>query len=860
MRFLIFVFLFLNFSFSFQAQTVTAKIITEKGVFLKKQANIIVYKQVDNKSIPIGFLTTEKGNFNYKLPENINAVITVSAFGYQKDSIFFPSVKKDSLYRIQFLLVKQKTEHLKEVVIVSNKKISAKKDTIVYNVKSFLSGDERKIEDVIKKLPGIQVDENSGEITFQGKSIQTVLLDGDNLFDHQYTIGTKHINVEAVDQVEAITNYQANSLLKNVTDEHNTVLNLKLKKNIHDLSGDIDLGLGKNMDTYSADLSATQLLVSKKNKSFSVETFNNIGKNQTAQDFFTVKSNTFRNETKYEKLPELFMGSERLFNLLNNDYFIENRQVSMNYNGIFKISPQLNLKAKIYFSADSINHNVIKKEVFTGDEPVEYLNNQSNYNDKKDFQIDLSLQYKPSIHKSLDYTFSYFLNNQNNTAFITDQKDQVLNKWLTTDYNNFKQSLEYTKRNNTQSVWQFYFYQSYQNKENEFKVLSSDDTNLIQNLNNKLYTYQAKINWFGKTQNNWLHNVSSGFLFDNYDIVNKDNDTNASYRLKDYFLHYKLSVNGINWHFNFGFQPNFIVQDFEQERTLTDQVFFPVFLLKIKYDINYTSSLKLSIINDFSTPKFRYLTPFSVYYDYNFVTNNQVSLDLQEMRIINFKYVLSDPYKIFFFNAGFTYKISAGNYIPVIELFEDYKKYTYLQDLSNNTQMQFVSSVEKYFPSLRTTTKFLVSIISFDNHYYFQEEKRNSQGVSQYFKLFLYSNYHKINVSNMIELVNTNYKGLTNNLTSLNNKLALVYKPYNKLFFKIENIFFMPDFDADNYLSLYNFTAEYEINKKTNLSLIARNIFRQDIFLQLSNFDLGYKQTISEIKQSYWLLRLNYDF
>jgi len=859
MRFLIFVFLFFNFSFSFQAQTVTAKIITEKGVVLKKQANIIVYKQVDNKSIPIGFLTTEKGNFNYKLPENINAVITVSAFGYQKDSIFLPSSKKDSLYRIQFLLIKQKTEHLKEVVIVSNKKITAKKDTVVYNVKSFLTGDEHKIEDVIKKLPGIQVDENSGEITFQGKSIQTVLLDGDNLFDHQYTIGTKHINVEAVDKVEAITNYQANDLLKNVTNENNTVLNLKLKKNIHDLSGDIDLGLGKNVDKYSADLSATQLLISKKNKSFSVETFNNIGKDQTPQDFFRIKADAFRNETKYEKLPELFAETGRLFNMLNNDYFIENRQVAMNHNGIIKISPQLNLKSKIYFSTDSIYYNIIKKEVFAGDNPLEYLNNQSNYNNRKDFQIDLSLQYKPSIHKTLNYTFSYFLNNQNNTVFITDQKEKFLNKCMTIDYSNFKQSFEYTKRNNAQSVWQFYLYQSYQNKENDFKVISSDATNLIQNLNNKLYTYQAKINWFGKTQNNWLHNVSSGFLFDNYDIVNEDN-TSTSYWLKDYFLHYKLSKNKTKWHLNFGFQPNFIVQDFEAEQTYTDKAFFPVFLLKIKYDINYTSSLKLSIINDFSTPTFRYLTPFSIYYDYNFITKNQISLDLQEMQIISLKYVLSDPYKIFFFNTGFTYKISAGNYIPVIELFEDYKKYTYFQDLSNNTQMQFVSSIEKYFPALRTTTKFLVSIISFDNHYYFQEEKRNSQGVSQFFKLFLYSNYHKINVSNMIELVNTNYKGLTNNLTSLNNKWALVYKPYDKLFFKIENIFFIPDFDADNNLSLYNFTAKYEINKKVNLSLTAQNIFGQDNFLQLSNFDLGYKQTISEIKQSYWLLRFNYDF
>ena len=112
-------------------------------------------------------------------------------------------IKKGKIITLDFKL-EPRTTFLKEVVVQENRKpIRIKNDTIVYDPEKFKDGSEKVVEDLLKKLPGIKIEEN-GEIKFNGKSIKKMLLDGDDLFDSQYTVGSKNINVEMLDKVEAI--------------------------------------------------------------------------------------------------------------------------------------------------------------------------------------------------------------------------------------------------------------------------------------------------------------------------------------------------------------------------------------------------------------------------------------------------------------------------------------------------------------------------------------------------------------------------------------------------------------------------------------------------------------------------------
>ena len=62
---------------------------------------------------------------------------------------------------------------------------------------SFINGSEIKLEDVLKKLPGIVVDDN-GKLSFNGKQIDKVLIEGQNFFSKDYTLITKTLSAELV--------------------------------------------------------------------------------------------------------------------------------------------------------------------------------------------------------------------------------------------------------------------------------------------------------------------------------------------------------------------------------------------------------------------------------------------------------------------------------------------------------------------------------------------------------------------------------------------------------------------------------------------------------------------------------------
>ena len=158
---------------------------------------------------------------------------------------------------------------------------------MTYNIEKYKDPTDKKVQDVLKRLPGIEVNEKSGEIKYKGKSVETVTLDGDNLFGYNYSLGTKNINIDMLEQVQAIDNYSENPLLKGIEGGEKVSLNLKLKKGKTDYSGNIDFGLGINNDLNLLNNSNANILgISKNYKSFGIVSYNNIGVNHSPFDYF----------------------------------------------------------------------------------------------------------------------------------------------------------------------------------------------------------------------------------------------------------------------------------------------------------------------------------------------------------------------------------------------------------------------------------------------------------------------------------------------------------------------------------------------------------------------------------------------
>ncbi len=165
---------------------------------------------------------------------------------------------------------------LPDVLVVSKPILRRSGDTLNYDVSAFSDKQDRVIGDVIKKLPGIEVDEQ-GKIFYGGKPINRFYIDNDNLLDGRYNIATKSIPTDMVSKVQVLENHQPAKVLKDLVQSDQAALNIVLTDKARiKLIGTGDAALG-TPHLYNAGINV--MAFKKKFK------FINFGKlNNTAQD------------------------------------------------------------------------------------------------------------------------------------------------------------------------------------------------------------------------------------------------------------------------------------------------------------------------------------------------------------------------------------------------------------------------------------------------------------------------------------------------------------------------------------------------------------------------------------------------
>lgn len=147
----------------------------------------------------------ENGRFDLRLPSKISAttpaILLVGFPGYADFTRTLPDLQKDTV-DIGTIYMFTKEHILNEVVV--SQKISAirfVKDTIEYKADSFLVHKHSSVEDLLKQFPGIQVDQY-GKITAQGKTVQRVLVDGEEYFGLDPTLVTHTLRSDLIDKVQ----------------------------------------------------------------------------------------------------------------------------------------------------------------------------------------------------------------------------------------------------------------------------------------------------------------------------------------------------------------------------------------------------------------------------------------------------------------------------------------------------------------------------------------------------------------------------------------------------------------------------------------------------------------------------------
>ncbi|MCG2609929.1 carboxypeptidase-like regulatory domain-containing protein [Flavobacterium sp. SM15] len=240
MRNLFFAVVFFITAFSFSQNVKFEGTIKDSTGVVLEMANIMAVNQA-TKAMDGYSITDDKGRFQILLNPNTSYSVKVSYVGFQP---YETTIKTTTENIVKHIVLKEGTM-LNEIEIVKEMPVSISGDTIIYNSDSFRNGTERKLEDVLKKLPGVEVNKD-GEIQVEGKKVQKVMVEGKDFFDGDTKIATKNIPADALDKIQVLRNYNEVSNLKGFeNNEENVALNIKLKEGKKNFwFGDITAGIG----------------------------------------------------------------------------------------------------------------------------------------------------------------------------------------------------------------------------------------------------------------------------------------------------------------------------------------------------------------------------------------------------------------------------------------------------------------------------------------------------------------------------------------------------------------------------------------------------------------------------------------
>lgn len=265
-------------------------------------------------------------------------------------------------------------------VTVTADPITRRKDTLMYNVDAFRQKQDRSIEDVLKRMPGIEVDGN-GQISYQGKPINKVNIEGQDLMGAQYNQATQNMPAEAVSQVQVMERNQPIKALEGRVNNDRATLNLKLKKGYKARPfGEVEGGIGGSPATWDNHLTAIN--INKKNQMLLTGRMNNFG---ISLESLTRSMDNYGGMYTQEPLPEPFLYSPtaqtppigRLYYLKNKSYY-----AGLNYLHAFSEEQNLRLNVMYYHDSDLQQDSTLNRYVGGADTVSIFENN--DIHDKRD--------------------------------------------------------------------------------------------------------------------------------------------------------------------------------------------------------------------------------------------------------------------------------------------------------------------------------------------------------------------------------------------------------------------------------------------------------------------------------------------
>lgn len=539
-------------------------------------ANIVAINQ-ETKALDSYGITNDAGRYKLSLNKNAKYKIQVSYIGMKMGETFLDTQEVDIAK--DFTL--QYDNALDEIELIYEMPVTIKGDTIVYNADSFNKGTERKLGDVLKNLPGVEINDD-GQIEVEGKVVSKIMVDGKEFFDGDTKLATQNIPSNAVDKVQVLKNYAEVGQLSGVTNnQDNIAINIKLKEGKKNFwFGNVTVGGGSSNQN---GLYLVQPKLFYYSPTYSINTitdFNNLGEIAfSRRDYFNFTGG-FRNPSRSSGT-SINLGSNNLGFLTAQN----NRAKDINTKfgaANFSWSPNkaLDLSGFAIFSGNRTDLREIR-DVQYFDNALRNENKETNTRQGSDLgMLKLSAKYKPNSSNQLDYDILGRLSKESQNQNVLSTQIGTITELESSSPYSINQNLNYYYTLNATNIFALEiqhllqdedpFYNAILEDKNNYdstaSILGLDsaqlDYNVAQNKRVKTNQADAKLDYWNILNNKSDINFTLGTIlssqkfnsdifqfldddseFDPTPTINNGLDTNdIKYNFSDIYLaaHYRL--------------------------------------------------------------------------------------------------------------------------------------------------------------------------------------------------------------------------------------------------------------------------------------------------------------------------------
>ena len=636
----------------------------------------------ENKSLRIKYAITDvNGFYNSRLAMNTTYNIEVSSLGYEKINQKTGALKSDIEHNFY---LKREKQFLNEVLLnYKYKAIEKKKDTTTYNLKSFVNGNENKMEDVITKLPGVKIENNS--IKVKGQTIDKLLVDGKTFFGGGTKLALENLPANVMKKIQIISNYTESELLKNIENEKNVVLNVVLKddkKNI--FFGGLEMGYGvenrylihPTLFKYSKK-STLSFLGDLNNFNHKVLSFGDLLRlsggygsliknvDSNLIDFISNTDDKFKANTKFSALNFHHKFKENFHVegyglLIDNDYINKSESAIKyidgqsgvneerdNFSETNRFSVNANLKA-IFNSLDKGTYLVYNANLFTNDLFLDKENNSltgeisNNFSTIKNDIYGKFSHYIEGIKKKSKHTYAF-------SARQSISNLRVNNTWGSNDV--FLQNILPLQEANLYLV-------ANEKKINAKKInilfkdywLATNNTHIFSNMG-----YNREVTTV-KTEENQILNDQS---IVNFSRIDENFGNHLNYQLSDVFITLGLKSKFLNFIVKAEIIPHYFTLAIEQSRLIKQTKLFLEPRIEVDYSLGKNGET-ISFFYNYSN-KYPEATRFlekRTITNFNSVVLGNPSLVDERHHIFSLDYNF-DKREDFYFNTSIDYTVSS---------------------------------------------------------------------------------------------------------------------------------------------------------------------------------------------------------